>query len=680
MKRYRIAVDIGGTFVDSILFDLETGAVRLAKASTTPDEPSRGVMEALRRLGADLANTDAFIHGTTLGLNAVIERRGVSTGIITNAGFRDIFEIGRGDVPASSMYDFAYRRPEPLVKRRHRIGVPGRLDADGAEVVPLDEEAVCAAAGELVSAGVRSAAVCFLHSYRNPAHEERAAELIRAHFPELSVSTSSGITREYREYERTATAVMDAYISPIFGKYVDRLEAALTEAGFDGQFLIMRSAGGAMSADAARRAPIHTVLSGPAGGVIGAAHLAELLGKKRILTLDYGGTSLDTAVIEDGLPMVMHEARLEHFPAQIPIFDIRCIGAGGGSIAWLSEGLLQVGPQSAGANPGPVAYGRGGAEPTTTDAALILGFLDPDAFLGGALRLDADLARQAMQDKVASGLGADVVAAAAGVFDVLIARTAGAIREITVERGKDPREFSMLAFGGAGPMIAPLIAREVDNFELIVPTTPAVFSAWGMLMSDLVTDVAQTDIRPLDDGAREAIETGFATLTEEAAVALEAQGVKRSAQDLLRLLECRYFGQEHALSVPVGDGPVDVAAVRQAFDAMHRERYGHATHDPVQLVTLRVRGSSRLPKPPLAKLPSASGPAESAIVGQRQAFCFARRSTLSFDVYERGRLAPRHSFAGPAIIEEGTTTTVIHSDQSALVDDYGNLIIRKRAS
>ncbi|MFZ5706509.1 MAG: hydantoinase/oxoprolinase family protein [Pseudomonadota bacterium] len=677
--RYRIAVDIGGTFVDSILFDMETGGIRIAKASTTPDEPARGVMEALRRLGADLSNTDLFIHGTTLGLNAVIERRGVETGIITNEGFRDIFEIGRGDVPAHSMYDYAYQRPAPLVPRRHRLGVPGRLNAQGEEVVALDEAAVVEAAGALAGDGVRSVAVSFLHSYRNPAHEARAADVIRKHFPHLAVSTSSGITREYREYERTATAVVDAYINPIFGNYVDRLDSALRDAGFGGRFLIMRSAGGAMSAEAAKAAPIYTVLSGPAGGVIGASYLARMLGKTRLLTLDYGGTSLDTSVIEDFEPLVMHEARLEQLPAQIPIFDIRCIGAGGGSIAWVSEGLLQVGPHSAGATPGPIAYGRGGVEPTTTDAALILGFLDPEAFLGGALRLDADAARAGMEAKVASLMGADVLAAAAGLFDVLIARTAGAIREITVERGKDPRDFSMLAFGGAGPMIAPLIAREVENFELIVPATPAVFSAWGMLMSDLVTDAAQTDIRLLDAGAMDLVGTQFEGLVEEARSALVAQGAPLKSQEVIRLLECRYVGQEHVLAIPLADGPIDAEAVRAIFAQTHKDRYGHAPKDPVQIVTLRVRAYSRLPKPEIAQPEPATGPVEAALLGHRDAFCFARRGLCSFDVYDRARLAPGHGFAGPAIIEEGTCTTVVHSDQRVTVDAHGNLIITRSA-
>jgi N-methylhydantoinase A len=676
MKRYRIAVDIGGTFVDSVAFDRQ-GSTRIAKASTTPGEPERGVLAALAQLGVDLTEVEVFVHGTTLGLNAVLQRRGARTGILTNSGFRDIFEIARTNVPSTAMYDFAYQRPAPLVARRDRLGVDGRLNASGEVVTPLDLDGVRAAAAQLVAQGVEAVAICFLHGYRNPEPELAAAELIRREFPQLTVSPAADITREYREYERTATAVLDAYISPIFHAYIGKLSKALTEAGFTGQLLVMRSSGGAMTADAAERAPLHTVLSGPAGGVVGAAHLAHVLGRDKMLTLDYGGTSLDASVIEHGEPLVMHEASLETFPALIPIFDIRCIGAGGGSIAWVEEGLMQVGPKSAGADPGPIAYGRGGQEPTTTDAALLLGYIDPDAFLGGALKLDIDAARAGMQSMVAAKIGVSVEEASAGVFDVLVARTAGAIREITVERGRDPAEFSMLAFGGAGPMIAPLIAREVDNAELIVPTLPAVFSAWGMLMSDLVTDLAQTDIRMVDQADQPAIEAAFQDLDKRVRGALSSQGVASADQTVERLLECRYLGQEHSLQVPA-PAPLDLEAIRTRFGALHASRYGHAMGGAVQAVTMRVRGKGRLSKPELQRLKPSVEPVESARISVRQAYCFAKRTMTAFAVYDRLKLAPGHAFPGPAIVEEGTSTTVIHADQDLYVDDFGHLIIRRK--
>src|SRR3569833_1309112 len=510
VNRFRIAVDIGGTFVDAVEFDHYTGGVRLRKAPTTPGRPAEGVLEAIRRLDTPLSETALIVHGTTMGLHAIIERKGAVTGILTNEGFRDLFEFGRADVPREHLYDFAYQRPAPLVRRRHRIGVRGRIDAQGRVVEALDETGVRGAGAELNAGGVQAIAIAFLHSYRNPEHEERAARIVSEAFPHIAVSVSSSITREYREVERTATAVLDACIRPVFGKYLGELRAALTDAGFKGRFLVMRSGGGAMLAEVAARVPLYTVMSGPAGGIIGASRLGKDLHRPRLLSLDYGGTSLDAAVIEDAEPLVMYEAKLEHFPVLMPIFDIRCIGAGGGSIAWVQEGLLQVGPQSAGAVPGPLAYRKGGSEPTTTDAALVLGYIDAERFLSGAMPLDIAASREGLQRRIADLLKTDSGTAAAGIFDVLIAKTVGAIQEITVVRGKGPLEFSLLAFGGAGPMISPMIAREVGAVEVIVPNVPAAFTAWGMMMSDLMFEVAQTEIRVLDESIWPQIDQGFA--------------------------------------------------------------------------------------------------------------------------------------------------------------------------
>ena len=673
--RYRVAVDIGGTFVDAIEFDRETGSVRLAKASTTPARPAEGVMDALRRLGTPIRSVDVLIHGTTLGLNAILERKGARTGILTNAGFRDLFEIGRGDVPREQMYNFKYRRPPPLVSRRHRLGVPGRMDAQGRVVEPLNEQAVREAAAQLVEEGVQSIAITFLHSYLNPEHEEWAAEIVRGAHPDIAVSTSTSITREAREVERTSTAVLDASIRPVFGAYLDELQAALTAKGFSGRFLVMRSGGGAMLAEVAARAPIYTVMSGPAGGIVGATRLARDLDRRRLVTLDYGGTSLDAAVIEDGEPAVMYEASLEQFRVLMPVFDIRCIGTGGGSIAYVQEGLLQVGPRSAGAVPGPLAYDRGGTEPTTTDAALVLGYIDPARFLAGAMPLNIAASRAGLQTCLADPLRSELHTVAAGIFDVLIAKTVGAIRAITVERGKDPRDFSLLAFGGAGPMIAPLVAREVGAVEVIVPNAPAAFSAWGMLMSDLVLEVARTDFRPLTEGDWPAVQDLFATLEAQALQLLAEQGVAPANRSVDRLVECRYVGQEHAIAVSV-ESSSTAASLTRVFNELHAKRYGHAMNSTVQISTLRVRGTGHLPKPQLARLRDAVAPAVPA--SSREAYCLARRAFMKFDVHVRSSLACGHRIDGPAIVDEGTSNTVIHSDQHLTVDRYGNLVIRTR--
>lgn len=676
--RYRIAVDIGGTFVDAVQYDEQTGQLHLAKAPTTPAAPVEGVMEAVRRLGTPLAETGVFVHGTTLGLNAVLERRGARTGLICNEGFRDLIEIGRADVPPERMYDLHYTRPAPLVRRRHRLGVPGRLDAQGREVQPLDEAALLAAADALVADGVQALALSFLHAWREPAHERRAAALLRERHPGLPLSVGHEVVREMREVERTATTVLDAYIRPIFETYIGALEAALAGAGFGGRFLVMRSSGGAMTAAAARQAPLATVMSGPAGGIVGATRVARASARPRLLTLDYGGTSLDASVIEQGEPLVVHEALLENFRALMPVFDIRCIGTGGGSIASVQHGLLQVGPRSAGAVPGPMAYRQGGTEPTTTDAALVLGYIDPQRFLAGALPLDDRAALAGVQNRLAQPLQTDALTAAAGVFDVLVAKTVGAIREITVERGRDPREFALLAFGGAGPMIAPLIAREIGSDELIVPRVPAVFSAWGMLFSDLLAERSCTHLALLDDAHWPALQAAFVQLDAEGDAALQAQQVPPAERRLARWLECRYLGQEHSLEVPLA-ADADAAAVARAFGELHRERYGHQLAERVQVVTLRVRATGLLAKPPQPALPPAEAGVDSARLGRRPAYCFARRGLADFVVYDRARLSPGHRIEGPAIVDEGTSTTVIHGDQSLEVDLQGQLIVRSLA-
>jgi N-methylhydantoinase A len=675
-KRLRLAVDIGGTFVDAMEFDAATRQIRFRKAATTPSAPWEGVLDAVRGLDSPLGEVDLFIHGTTLGLNAVLERKGARTGIITNDGMRDIFLLGRGDIPASHMYDFKYERPPTLVKRRRTAGVRGRLDYNGNVVQELDEDGVREAARMLVEEqGVESIAICFLHSFRDPTHERRAAEIVRDAYPDVTVSISTDIVREHREYERTSTTVLDAYIRPIFERYVDRLESGLRDRGFGGRFLIMRSGGGAMTSHAAKQSPTFTILSGPAGGIVGASFLAELLGRDDLLSFDIGGTSLDTCVIERGNAVAAFEAKLEHYPLLIPIYDIRTIGAGGGSIAWIDEGLLRVGPRSAGAVPGPICYGQGGVEPTVTDAAVCLGYIDPARFLEGELTLDAAAARTGLQERVGDPLGIAVEAAAAGVIDVLLARTVGAVRQITVERGRDPRTFSVLAFGGAGPLLASLLAREMGIEEVIVPIAPGGFSAWGMLSADVVNDYSRTDLRNLEDVPADELEALFAAITSEASRSLLEQGITPAHAALERQLELRYLGQEHAIIVDVGDR-VDHASVRANFEEAFHARYGHVMEStPVQILNVRVRGIGRSHRPELSRLPDGDGNAERALIEHRDAYCFDRRERVAFAVYERQRLAPGDQIQGPAIIDEGTSTTVVHSEQSVAVDEYGHLLI-----
>ncbi|MBF5030810.1 MULTISPECIES: hydantoinase/oxoprolinase family protein [unclassified Micromonospora] len=671
----RLAVDIGGTFVDAMELDTRTNRVRFRKAATTPARPADGVLNAITALGTDLSEVELFIHGTTLGLNAVLERRGGRTGIITNEGFRDIFLIGRGNVPSDHMYDFQYQRPESLVQRRFTAGVRGRLDYRGRVVEPLDPDSVREAARTLVvDQQVTSIAICFLHSFLDPSHEREAARLIHEEFPEVSLSLSTDIVREYREYERTSTTVLEAYIRPIFERYVDELESGLAERGFAGRFLIMRSGGGSMTSAVAKTAPTHTVLSGPAGGIVGAAYVASELGRDNVLTFDIGGTSLDACVIERGNPVAAYEAQLEHFPLLIPTYDIRTIGAGGGSIAWLDHGLLKVGPQSAGADPGPVCYGRGGARPTVTDAAVVLGYMDPDRFLAGTMGLRDAEARAAIQEQLADPLGLSVENAAAGVFDVLLARTVGAVRQITVERGHDPRQFALLAFGGAGPLLAPLLAREMGIGEVVVPFAPSGFSAWGMLSADIVNDFSRTVMATLDDADLSELEQLFKAVEAEAVASLVAQGVPAGEAVLERQFELRYLGQEHSLMVTVGR-ELDRDAVRAAFDETHRTRYGHTMGNPLQILNLRVRGIGRTDRPALETLPRGDGDPSQALLAHRDAYDFGQHAVVPFAVYDRARLEPGDTFDGPALVDEGTSTTVVPSGQRVTVDDHGYLLV-----
>lgn len=672
MSGLRLGIDIGGTFVDAILYDAGTGSISLAKASTTPADPTQGVLDAIEKLDVDLSDIQLIVHGTTLGLNAVIERRGAKVGLLTNEGFRDVFELGRGDVPYAEMYNLHYRRPEPLVPRRRIRGVPTRTDALGTVLQPLDEEAVKRETDDLVQRyGIQSLAICLLHAYANPDVEDTIEELVKARHPELRISASNRVVREFREYERTCTTVLDAYIRPIFERYVDRLGGTLKERGFNGIFYIMRSGGGAMTADTARRSPLDSVLSGPSGGIVGAATLAAEMNVGELLTMDFGGTSLDTCVLQNGRAAVVHETKLQNLPALVPCFDIRCIGAGGGSIGWLEHGMLQVGPQSAGADPGPIAYGRGGEAPTVTDAAVVLGYLDPERFVGGDLVLDGAAARDGIRRKLAEPMGVELAEAAAGVFSVLVAQTEGAVREITVEQGRDPQEFTGLAFGGAGPLLAPLVAMEVGIPRVIVPRVPSVFSAWGMLMADITTDISRTFVATLDDDALAQAIGEMSELDAQTHQQLAEQGVEPSERTSTWFMELRYLGQEHTLKIELrtDDSAQDI---RARFDHAHEQRFGHRSQHGIEVITLRVTGTGETPKPTLEPI---SAETHEMSATTREAWCFARHAMVPFTIMERVALAPGATVSGPAIIAEATTTTVIHTDQRITVDEYGNLIV-----
>lgn len=671
----RIAVDIGGTYVDAVKFDENSKELTFNKSQTTPADPVQGVMNALSGFGSNLSETEIFVHGTTLGLNAILQRKGAKVGLITNAGFEDILEIGRAAVPDRFMYDFYYAPPAPLVERKYRVGVPGRINAQGEELSPIDKNAIIKAGKYLVDeCGLSSIAICFLHSYRNPVHEAKTKKILLEEFPNISISASADLTREYGEYERTMTAVLDAYISPILGDYLQRLDSALQKSGFDGKVQIMRSGGGAMELAVAKGAPLLTVLSGPAGGISGAKYLADIKNWPRIITFDVGGTSLDCCVILNSEPGEVHEAYIDDLPMQIPVFDIRTIGAGGGSIAKTSDQILQVGPESAGAVPGPACYGAGGEHPTITDAALVLGYLDPDKFLGGKLTVYPELSQKAVNEKISKPLGLSDVQSATRIFEILTAKTVGAVKQITIERGLDPREFKLIAFGGAGPLIGPLVGREMSLETVVIPALPGTFSALGMLMTDLEYEFSNTILKSLDDDYESSISSVIEEMKIKANQVFEQQNVPVENRVIVTKLDLRYRGQEHTLSIDyVNNDPVSV--LEGKFQVAHQDRHGHSMDERCEIASVRVKCFAQVQKPELPKLQFSSKSAQA--VGNREAYDFATEKLMPFKIYDRDLLECGMTFEGPAIIQESASATIMFSDQIVEVDEYGQLLIAR---
>jgi len=672
----RIAVDVGGTFTDVVVLGEGGEGLRHEKVETVPADPASGVIAGFAKAGAALDSVDFFVHGTTLGINALLTRTGARVAIVTTRGFRDVYEVGRTD--REPMYDFKYRRPESLVPRRLVFEVTERLTHDGSALIPFDRASAVDAARRVREQGVNAVAVCFLHSYANPQHELEMERVLREECPGVSVTLSHRLSREYREYERTSTAVIDAYVKPVTTTYLDVLERNLQEGEFDGHFLLTRSGGGAMTVESAKEQPVHLVLSGPAGGVIGAAALGEVVGHDNLITIDMGGTSLDASLIAGGHPKIETEQQFETLPVSIPTIDIHTIGAGGGSIAWVDEGgHLQVGPRSAGAVPGPACYAKGGDQATFTDAALAVGYLDPQNFLGGEIPLDPELTRTAI-GALAEGLGISDDETAAGILRITNAKIAGAVRVISIERGYHPKDFSILGFGGAGAFVAAEVARELGIPTTIIPSGPATFSAFGMLMTDVVNDFGQTAIMPLDAESIDPANDLFARLAEEGAAALEADGFPEERRLFLPSAEMRYQGQEHTVNVPFGAHtlkPDDVPAILDRFGAVHNQQYGHSMEDPVEIVTLRLRTVGLLPRPQIPKVEAGDGHGHTARAGTRSVYRAETGGRVDYDVYDRGKLRSSDSLAGPAIIEEPSSTTVIHADDVLTVGEHGELII-----
>ena len=669
----RIGVDIGGTFTDLVALDEATGAVVTTKALSTPRELLEGVLRCVDQAGVRLPDCRFVIHGTTIGINALVELKGARTGLVTTEGFRDVLEIGRGNF--LKMYDVLYRRPEPLVPRGRSHEVPERLSATGDVLVPLDEEAVRAAARQLLAAGVESVAIVFLFSYRDPAHEQRAAQIVAAEMPGVSVSASHRITQEWREYERTSTTVVNAYVQPIMDRYLGEFGRGLGGRGFTGELLVTQSNGGAVSLEAARAKPVHTIESGPAAGVTGSANLSRILGADRLISFDMGGTTAKCAIVERGLVQTTDEYHVDGRPLRIPVIDIKEVSAGGGTIAWIDAGgALTLGPHSAGADPGPVCYARGGQEPTVTDANLVLGRIDAGRFLGGAMPLDLASAVRAIDGRIGAALGLTRAAAAAGIVRLADVKMALAVRSITTERGLDPRDYTLLTYGGGGPLHAVAIARELGIPRVVVPPSPSTFSAWGMLATDLRHDLVRTVLVPLERADAAWADARYEEMRREIATILPGAG----ASVLHRAADLRYLGQEHTVTIAV-ETLGDWTTLRARFDAAHERAYGYAAPEvDVQLLNLRLAVVFPLDQPRLATLERRTS--GTPAFETRKIYSSLAGDSIEYRVYQREALRPGDQLNGPAAIEEPGTTTIIDAADTLSIENHGCLIIHVNAA
>ena len=699
-QTYRVGVDIGGTFTDIVLLG-SGGSVDIKKVPSTPDDYGRGIVlglkELLDEIGASSADVEGVGHATTVATNAILEDKGAKTGLITTHGFRDVLEIRRIRIP--ELYNLDYEKPKPLVPRWLRAEVVERMGPGGEVRVPLDEGTVLAAAELLRDAGVEAVAIALLHSYVNPAHERRIAELIREVLPaEVYISCSHEILPEIREYERTSTTVVNALLGPVVAQYLQSLANQLDDIGIRRRLQIMQSNGGLMSAASAIAKPACILESGPAAGVIAAARVADLVGVSDLITLDMGGTTAKASMIEGGMPVKTTEYEVgaginlsskliqgAGYAVKLPIIDLSEIGAGGGSLVWFDKGgLLQVGPQSAGSVPGPVCYGEGGSQATLTDALVILGYLNPDYLIGGALPLDAERARRAVEDQIGKPLERPILEAASGAFTVAIANMTRAVKAVSTYRGRDPREFTLFAFGGNGPVVAFEIARSLEMNRVLVPPSPGVFSACGLLLSDIEHEVLQTLYGKVGEIEAVELKDAYVRLEAEARNLLDQEGYAPDEVEIMRYADLHYHKQAFELTLPVsgtGDSVPDLDRIVSDFHAEHQRTYGHmAENDPVGLVNVRVVGrvaahSEKAVDPDLLVAPR--GAAHRA-PGERMAYFGPEHGLLATPVMVRSDLVGR-MLEGPLIIEEYDSTCVIPPGCQATVDASANIDIRMGA-
>lgn len=676
MKRYRLAADIGGTFTDVVLFDKKIEEYHSKKVPTTPHNLSEGVLDGINKMVPDFSEVDFFVHGTTVGLNAFLERKGANMALIVTSGFRDMYEIGRANRP--EMYNIQYRQPTPLIKRRHIYEVDERVLVDGQVDTPLDNNSLQQVINEIASKEYDSVSVCLLHSYKFPEHERKIKEKIKEQLPNMSVSLSHEVVREWREYERTSTTVINAYIAPIVEQYLSKFETEISNRGVDRDLYIMQSNGGVMTSEVAKTKSIQTLLSGPVGGTMGGLTLGKNKGEDNLICVDMGGTSFDVSMVINSEPDVASEANIEKFPILSPMVNMHTIGSGGGSIAWIEGGGLRVGPHSAGATPGPACYGNGGKEATVTDANLILGRIDAETFLGGEMKLDWDSAYIVIE-KLAQKLNLSVIETAEGICDIANAKMAEAIRTLTVSKGIDPRDFSLVAFGGAGPMHSMFIGEYLGINRILIPTVAGTFSAWGMLQTDIRHDDVRNYISLLENSNYNKVDNSYEEMEKEANKILKQQNIDEKDIEHNRLVDLRYVGQEYTITIPLENSVINnnsIFLLRKNFHEAHQKIYGHNNPEgAIETVNLRVVAFGRLDN---EESISAINKITEIPKPVRKKKVIWEKKEVETPVYSINDLNYGQTITGRNIIESPTSTIVIPDQYLVNVDKNGNLEILRR--
>ena len=697
MPEFRVGTDIGGTFTDTISID-EKGRISMAKSSTTYKDLAIGVFNCLEEaadeykmtLGEYLGSIRFFVHGTTIATNTLLEQRGAKTGLITTKGFRDIIEMRRAHKP--DLWNLRVKPMDPIVPRYLRIGVTERIDKEGKVVTPLNEDEVREAVRLMKKEGVESIAVCTLFSFLNDVHERRIKEIIKEEYPEVYVSISSEVLPQIREFERMSATVVNAYLQPIVDKYLLSLETKLKERGLKTAPFVMQSNGGIMAFSVARIKPIHIIESGPAAGVIGATYLGHIVNINDLISFDMGGTTAKAGLVRNGMPDItteyevggeVHTVTLTKkggYPINIPVLDLSEVSGGGGSIAWIDQGgALKVGPKSAGSEPGPVSYGLGGTEPTVTDADLILGFLNKDFFLGGRMKLDYDLAYKVIKEKIADALGVDVVRAAFGIFEVVNMNMADVLRVVTIQKGYDPREFSMIAFGGGGGVHGAFLAQDLGIPKVIVPKTASAFSALGMVESFLKHDFVHTYQGILQEANLAELNKLFSKMEKDGYELLKKEGITEEEKRAVYSMDLRYIGQHHEVTVEIPAHELekgDIAKIEELFHKRHEALYAYSEPgSPIEIINIRVTVIGELPRTKLPEEGLGDTDPSKGYVGTRDVIYEGYKNPVSTSIYRGDLLSPGNELVGPAIIEETTTTIVIPPGCKAFVDKFRNVII-----